>query len=159
MTMLVLNILLAVAWAMMYGEFSLPNILVGLVLGYIILRLAVGRGPQRSPYFAKVLTTIGFVVYCLKELVIANVKMAVYTCSPLRSLKPMILAVPLRPGMTDVEITVLANLVTLTPGTLSLDVSQGRDTLFVHMMNVADPDAEIRAIKDGFERRLLEVTR
>ncbi len=60
---------------------------------------------------------------------------------------------------SDVEITLLANLVTLTPGTLSLDVSEDRSTLFVHAMFVDDPDVLRREIKHGFERRVLELLR
>lgn len=60
---------------------------------------------------------------------------------------------------TDLEITLLANLITLTPGTLTLDVAPDRKSLYVHAMFVDDPE-QIRAeIKNGMERRLLEVMR
>ena len=57
---------------------------------------------------------------------------------------------------SDAGITVLANLITLTPGTLSLDVSPDRKTLFVHALHVEDPDAFRREVKEGFERRVKE---
>ena len=60
---------------------------------------------------------------------------------------------------TDAEIALLANLVTLTPGTLSLDVSADRRVLYVHGMFVDDPDELRRAVKQGFERRVLELLR
>jgi len=73
-------------------------------------------------------------------------------------MRPGILAVPLD-AQSDAEITLLANLLTLTPGTLSLDVSPDRRFLYVHIMYITDADATRRRIKDGFERRVLEVLR
>lgn len=128
------------------------------MIAYVVLRLASVRA-DRGGYFARVGICIGFVLYFLRELVMANIKMAYFTLSPLRSLRPAILAVPLRDDLTDVEIMVLSSLLTLTPGTLSLDVSADRKILFVHFMHVEDADAAIREIQEGFERRLLEVTR
>ena len=55
----------------------------------------------------------------------------------------------------DVLITLLANMITLTPGTLSVEVSPDRQFLFIHFLDVADVEEEIRIIKDGFERHLL----
>jgi multicomponent Na+:H+ antiporter subunit E len=60
---------------------------------------------------------------------------------------------------TDVEITLLANLITLTPGTLSMDISDDRKVLYVHAMYVDDPEALRAEIKNGFERRVLEMLR
>ena len=60
---------------------------------------------------------------------------------------------------TDAEITLLANVVTLTPGTLSLDVSPDRSTLYVHAMFLESPEALRRDIKEGFEKRILELLR
>ena len=72
--------------------------------------------------------------------------------------RPGIIAVPIE-ARTDLEITTLANLVSLTPGTLSLDVSGDRRTLYVHAMFVDDPESIHRDIKNGMERRVLEALR
>jgi multicomponent Na+:H+ antiporter subunit E len=73
-------------------------------------------------------------------------------------MRPGVIAIPLD-AQTDIEITVLANLISLTPGTLSLDVSADRQTLYIHTMYLDDPEAARRGIKRGFERRVLAVTR
>jgi multicomponent Na+:H+ antiporter subunit E len=73
-------------------------------------------------------------------------------------MRPGIVAVPLD-AQTDLEITLMANLITLTPGTLSLDVSEDRHTLYVHAMFVDSPESVRDSIKNGFERRLLELIR
>jgi multicomponent Na+:H+ antiporter subunit E len=72
---------------------------------------------------------------------------------------PGVIAVPLD-ARTDAEITLLANLITLTPGTLSIDVSADRKVLYIHTMDLGDDPVRFRReIKEGFERRLLEVMR
>jgi multicomponent Na+:H+ antiporter subunit E len=73
-------------------------------------------------------------------------------------LKPGIIAYPLKVDR-DFEITILANLITLTPGTLSVDVSDDRRILYVHAMDASDPEATKRDIAEGFERKIMEAFR
>jgi multicomponent Na+:H+ antiporter subunit E len=73
-------------------------------------------------------------------------------------MKPGIIAVPLD-AETDFEITLLANLITMTPGTLSLDLSDDRKTLYVHAMYITDPEKIRHSIKHDLERRVLAVLR
>jgi multicomponent Na+:H+ antiporter subunit E len=84
--------------------------------------------------------------------------MAWYTIMPLDRMRPGIVAVPLE-EMSEVELLVLTNLITITPGTLTLDLSEDRRTLYVHAMDAADPDAVRRDIKKGFERKVLDALR
>ncbi|MEM0983485.1 MAG: Na+/H+ antiporter subunit E [Planctomycetota bacterium] len=158
MSMFIANVLLALLWSLMFGEFTPQNFLIGMVVGFVALRLGT-VGMARATYFRKISTTISFIFYFLAQLVIANFKMAAYTLGSTRQLRPGILAIPLTEGMTDLEITVLANVITLTPGTLSMDVSDDKTTLYVHYIHVEDKDEAVREIKDGFERRLLALTR
>jgi multicomponent Na+:H+ antiporter subunit E len=72
------------------------------------------------------------------------------------TMRPGVVAVPLE-LQTDAAITLLANLITLTPGTLSLDVSADRRVLYVHTMYLDDVEQFRREIKEGFERRVIEV--
>lgn len=73
---------------------------------------------------------------------------------------PGVVAIPLD-ARTDVEITLLANLITLTPGSLSLDLSEDRRVLYVHAMYIDGGDVEAyrRSVKEGLERRVLELLR
>ncbi|MCP6657999.1 Na+/H+ antiporter subunit E, partial [Klebsiella pneumoniae] len=71
---------------------------------------------------------------------------------------PGIVAVPLDVE-SDLEVTVLATVITLTPGTLSLHLTDDRRTLDVHAMYIDDPAVLVRGIKEGFERRVREVFR
>jgi multicomponent Na+:H+ antiporter subunit E len=83
---------------------------------------------------------------------------AVIVLSPRMDLKPGIIAYPLKVDR-DFEITILANLITLTPGTLSVDVSDDRRILYVHAMDASDPEATKRDIAEGFERKIMEAFR
>ena len=86
----------------------------------------------------------------------ANLRVAIEVLTPQQRMRPAIVAIPLD-VRRDFEITLLANLITLTPGTLSLDVSSDKRVLYVHSMYVDDIDAFRREIKNGFERRVKEL--
>ena len=150
-------VLLAVAWMALTGDWSLPALVFACGLGWLLLRLVRplgGEGFRR----VRLARLPGFLLYFLKEVVVANLKVAAAVIAPAGRLRPAIVAVPLAVDR-DVEIALLANLITLTPGTLSLDVSPDRRTLYVHAMAVSSPDDLRREIRDGFERRILEVFR
>jgi multicomponent Na+:H+ antiporter subunit E len=100
----------------------------------------------------------GLFFYFLWELVVSNVRVAIEVLSPRYRMRPGVVGVRLD-ARTDLEITLLANLITLTPGTMSVDISEDRRVLYVHALYVDDRDAFERSIKDGFERRVLEVLR
>ena len=157
MNAFVWNILLALAWVAMTGEFSPINLTFGFGLGYLILFLAQ-RVIGPANYFLKVRQVLGFIAYFIRELILANLRMIYDVITPGYHLRPAVVAVPLD-AQTDLEITLLANLITVTPGSFSLDVSDDRRVLYVHAMYVDDPEQLRRQIKEGFERRVLELLR
>jgi len=151
------NMLLAAVWAALTAGFTPGNLAAGFVLGYLILAFAQPLlGP--SNYFAKVRQVTGFLFYFLWELILANLRVAYDVVTPTHHMRPGVIAIPLS-AQTDAEITALANLITLTPGTLSLDVSEDRRFLYIHAMYIDDRQALQQEIKDGLERRLLELLR
>jgi len=153
-----LNLLLTLAWIALTGQFTLANFTFGFLLGYIMLWL-VQRATGPSSYFGKARQTLGFVLFFVREVIKANLHVAYIVLNPRYRLHPAVIAVPLE-ARTDTEITLLANLITLTPGSLSIDVSADRKVLYVHTMDLGDDPARFRQkIKEGFERRLLEVLR
>jgi multicomponent Na+:H+ antiporter subunit E len=155
--MLLLNVLLALAWVALTGQFTPANLGVGFVLGYLMVWL-VQSPTGSSGYFAKVHQVVGFAAFFLWELIQANLRVAHDVLTPRHHMRPGVIAIPLD-AHTDVEITLLANLITLTPGTLSLDVSADRRVLYVHIMYVDDIEQARRDLKAGFERRVREVLR
>ena len=156
---LLVNLLLTLSWVMVTGVFNFVNILVGFLLGYGVLALTqrvTGR-PGYAGKLIQVLSLIGFFAY---ELVLANIRLAIDVIRPKPRIQPAIVAVPLS-ARTDLEITALANLITLTPGSTSIELSDDRRTLYVHLVNIGDASLEdVRnEIKRGLERKLLEVMR
>ena len=93
--------------------------------------------------------------YFIFELVVSSLRVAWDVITPRHHARPGILAVPLD-VRSDAAITLLANLVSLTPGSLSLDVSDDRSTLFVHAMFIEDADKAREEIKRQMERRVKE---
>jgi multicomponent Na+:H+ antiporter subunit E len=153
--MLLINILLALAWGALTGSFSPTNLLFGFGLGYLLLWLGQ-QHLEPSNYFVKARRVIGFAFYFLWQLVLANLRVTYDVLTFRHHMRPAVLAIPLD-VTTDAEITLLANLLTLTPGSLSLDVSEDRKVLYLHVMYMTDEEQTRREIKEGFERRVREI--
>ena len=155
MAIILVNLLLAFAWAAMTGAFTLINVLFGFVLGGICLSLIRNQAGAIS-HFMRLVLALELALIFLFELVKSSVSVAIIVLSPGRKLEPAIIAYPLD-VKSDAEITLLANLITLTPGTLSIDVSDDASTLYVHAIDAPDIDAIISDIKSSFERRIARV--
>lgn len=151
------NLLLALAWALLSGNFSESSFVFGFVLGYCLLALLERELPALHGYTRRLPRFIMFIGFFIKELVKANLKVAFDVVTPLWYMKPGVIALPLR-AKTDMEITMLANFISLTPGTLILDVSSDRRVLFIHAMFLYDEDEVIAELQE-IERRVLELMR
>ena len=109
-------------------------------------------------FILKISRAVLLFFYFVWEMILANIRVAICVVSPLSRMSPGIVAIRLD-ARTDTEITVLANMITLTPGTLSVDVSDDRKVLYVHTLFARDPRAVRSQIKKSFESRILGVTR
>jgi multicomponent Na+:H+ antiporter subunit E len=156
-TKFLLNILLTFVWVALTGSFVFVNFVFGFALSFAIMWI-ISRGSNDTKYFAMARKVIGFFFFFLYELVKANIQVAYDVITPKFHMRPGIVRVPLD-AKTEMEITLLANLISLTPGTLCLDVSDDRKVLYVHAMNITDKEAFIQGIKNGFEKRLLSILR
>lgn len=149
------NLLLALAWVALTGLYGAGNFFLGLLLGFVALRITL-RGSGGDAYSGKLKAIAGFGLFFIKELIQANLRVAYDVLPPRHHMRPGIVAIPLD-LKTDLEITVLTTLITLTPGTLSLHVTDDRRTLYIHAMYIDDIDKLKNSIKEGFERRVREV--
>ncbi len=155
MNWLLVHVMLALVWAALSGELTLAKMGGGFVVGFLVLLLARrALGCQR--YVTRVPRVLGFWAYFLVLLIQANLRVAYEVLTPNFRVRPAIVAIPLD-IRDEVAITTLANLITLTPGTLSLDVSGDRRVLYVHAMFVTDVEEFRREIKDGLERRVQDI--
>ncbi len=153
MTLFLLNIFLALIWVALAADFRPVTLAGGYLIGYVVLWILFGK---TETYFQKVPRTINLTLFFMWELLVANVRVAGIILGPRSAVRPGIIAVPLD-IQTDLEITLLANLLTLTPGTLTLEVSEDRKVLYIHFLQADDPAELRRKIKEGFERRVREV--
>jgi len=128
---IIINLFLALAWAALLGSFSPQNLLFGYLLGFLVLFLSRRALPQ-SKYFENVL-------------------------SPKHHMRPRVIAYKMKAN-TQAEIVLLSNLLTLTPGSLSLDVSSDQTVLYVHSIYAEDEEKAISGLQQ-LEDKLLDLLR
>ncbi len=154
MTLVLWHALLAWIWTALTERYTAGNLVLGLVLAHVALRLSTTERAR----VRKTGPALRFAAYFFKEVFVSALRVARDVLTPRPRMRPAIVAVPLD-VRTEGQITLLAILITLTPGTLALDVSTDRRTLLVHAMFAADADRVRHEIKHGFERRILELAR
>lgn len=160
MKILAINIILAVAWSALWNGFTVLNLISGFVVGYGALWFArdliADAGERR--YFRALPQTFVLIAYFIKELIKSSIMVARDCIAPRPNLHPAIVKMPLD-AHSDFEIFLLSNMITLTPGTLTLDVAPDRSFLMVHSIYATDEDALVHDLKSGMERRIGEVFR
>jgi len=157
MNLFLVNFLLALIWAAIIGHFSLFNLGVGFGLAYLVL-LTARPALRDTRYFLKARQFAVFTLIFFREMIVSSLRVLYDVITPFEHSRPGVIGIPLD-ATTDLEITLLANVITLTPGTLSLDLSPDRTTLYIHAMFIDEPDALRREIKENLERPLLELMR
>ncbi len=156
MSLFALNLLLAFIWQALTATFTIQSLVAGFLLGYGALWMAQPLFGDRSPYFLRMWRIVRLIGFFLYELVISSIRVAWDVLTPTQLSRPAILRMPLDVE-SDIEILLVTNLISLTPGTLSLDVTADRKTLIVHAMFADDPDALVADLKNGMERMVREV--
>lgn len=146
-----------VVWAALTGVFSYENMLFGFLLGYGVLWVLTFEQDQQK-YFKRVLQVFGFMAFFIREIIKANILVAYEVITPRPEMTPGIVAIPLD-VKTDAEIAFLASVIALTPGSICLDVSSDKKTLYVHGMYTSNKQKFINEIKNGFEKRILNLMR
>lgn len=152
-----MNLLLSFIWVALTGSMYYSNFLFGFLIGFFILWI-MNREETDRRYFNRVPKTIGFFIFFLYEMIVANIQVAYDVITPNYFFKPGIVRYPMEAN-SDIEINLLSTVISMTPGTLILDISEDKKSLYIHVMYLRDRDAFIAQIKNGFERRLLEILR
>lgn len=151
------NVTLALTWSAMTGYLSVANLAVGFVVGYLVLWW-LAPAPNLQRYVHRLPRVLGFTVFYAKEVIGGALRVAWDVITPQAHRHTGIVAVPLD-VRDDVSVTVLANLISFTPGTLSIDVTPDRRYLLVHAMFIDDVEAFKAKLKHEMERRVMEVLR
>ena len=150
--MLLGSILLALAWAALQGEVTLVNLLVGYAIGYAILAVLARGGVMPSTLASRALHAVGLAGFFAWELLIANFRVAADVLRGNR-IEPAVVGIPLD-VTSDGEILLLSMLINITPGSVTIDLSDDRRTLYVHVMHMKSAEETRHEIKSGFERRV-----
>jgi multicomponent Na+:H+ antiporter subunit E len=152
----VAHLVVTLLLAFWLGGLTPRNLVVGLVAGYLLLWLVARFQRKQVKYFIKTPLFFSFLAYYAWELLKSNAVILYEILTPGLDMRPGVIGIPIR-AKTDLEITILANLITMTPGTLSLDISPDRRTLYIHAMYIHDPEALRKDIQENLERRVLEL--
>lgn len=151
-----LTALLALVWMLLQNQFSWGMLVFGVILGVIIPRGTAVWWPDapRKFHWGKM---ISYAIMVMWDILVANIEVAwIVLTKPNSKLRPAWIVIPLDLVQPE-AITLLAGTITLTPGTVSADLSDQGHSLLVHVLHTEDPDAVRDAIKDRYERRLKEI--
>lgn len=154
---LLLNFFIALVWMFMSSSFTASTFIIGFLIGLLLIIMTRRFFTERL-YIWRLWATFKLVLLFFKELILSNISVLQVILRPKLNLQPMIFALP-----TDLEhdweITLLSSLITLTPGTMVLYVSDDQRTLYIHAIDVDDVDDAIDSIKNTFEKAIKEVSR
>ena len=154
---ILLNFFLALLWMFLSGNFSANGFLIGFILGALALfmmrRFFTGR-----LYLERVWSVIKLALLFIKELVLANIAVLKVVLRPKLEMQPAFFKY--ETALTqEWELTLLSSLITLTPGTVVVHISDDNKFLYIHAIDAADIDETVASIRDSFEKAILEVSR
>ena len=146
---------LLVFWLWLNNTLDPGHVVLGSILGWVLPLLTRRFWPEQERV-SRAWRLLPFAGVVLGDIVTANLRVARAVLSPADRLRPGFVRVPLD-LRSDVGIAVLANTISLTPGTLSADLTEDRKALLIHYLDESDPQALVADIKRRYERRLQEV--
>lgn len=154
---ILLNVLIALTWMFLSVSFKPATFIVGYLLGLLMLFMLRKSFSSRF-YMDRLWAVIKLISLFLKELVLSNFSVLKLIVQPTMPIRPAIFAMPTVLEQ-DWEITLLSSLITLTPGTVVIDVSDDNKTLYIHSIDFEDIDEAVESIRNTFEKAILEVSR
>lgn len=153
----ILSALLVITWLLLNNTVAMGHVVLGSILAVLIPWFTSSFWPERI-CVQKPMVFFKFAAVVTYDIIVANITVAKLILSPNDSLKPDFLEIPL--DITHpVGISVLASTISLTPGTVSSDLSEDKSTLLVHALHVVNKEEEIALIKSRYEKPLMEVFR
>lgn len=154
---ILLNVLIALTWMFLSVSFKPTTFIVGYILGLLMLFMLRKSFSSRF-YMDRLWAVVKLTSLFLKELVMSNFSVLKLIIQPTMPIRPAIFAMPTVLEQ-DWEITLLSSLITLTPGTVVIDISDDNKTLYIHSLDFEDIDEAIDSIRNTFEKAILEVSR
>lgn len=151
-----LSALLVISWMLLVNRFALGSLVMAALLATLIPLATAAYWPNR-PRLARPLALIPYLALVLWDVILANIQVArIILFMPADQIRSAWISVPL--DLTSPEaITLLAGSITMTPGTLTADMSKDGRALLVHSLHAPDPDAIRDEIKSRYEARLIRI--
>lgn len=154
---ILLNIFLAFLWMFLSSNYSLSRFIIGYLLGLAVI-IALRKFFKSRLYIERVWAVVKLIVLFIKELILANISVLKLVLRPKLNMTPAFFKY--ETSLTEEwEITLLSSLITLTPGTVVVHVSDDSKSLFIHVIDSDDINETIDSIKNSFEKAILEVSR
>lgn len=150
-----LSAILVVIWLLLVNQITFGHLLLGLILGWAV-PLYTARFWPDEVHVKSHLQLLRFALIVLYDILVANIAVAGLILGRQDRLKPVFLVLPLR-LQTDVAISLLANTISLTPGTVSTYMSGDRSCLVIHTLHADDPDEVLQTIRERYETPLKEI--
>jgi multicomponent K+:H+ antiporter subunit E len=151
-----LTLLLIVTWMLLVNQLKLGSLVLAVILGTIIPLMTAPYWPDR-PILRNPLAIIGYVLIVLYDIVKSNIIVAaIVLFKPNSQLKPAWITVPINLRSPE-AITILAGTITMTPGTVTADMSGDGRALLIHCLHAPDPDEVRDEIKSRYEARLMRI--
>lgn len=152
-----MSLTLVLVWLLLVNEISLGQVLLGSLLG-VLIPLATSRFWPERPHPARPGVLAVYLLRLLLDILVANLEVARRVLGPTQRLKPAFVVYPLE--LTDpFAISMLASTISLTPGTVSADLSPDRREILIHSLSTDDPQALCQTIRDRYEAPLKEIFR
>lgn len=152
-----INVLLAALWMMLSDTYTFGAFVFGYLFGILFVLVALPLLPGKHLYLRPVWKSLILAVIFMKELILANIDVILIVIQKEIHNKPAFFAYPTDLDK-DWEISLLSQLITLTPGTIVVAISDDKKTLYIHSIDFSDIDSEVSAIKDSFEKAIKEVS-
>lgn len=152
-----MTLLIIFLWVVIVSRFTLGSLVMGALVGLVVPLLVRAFWVDR-PVMRRPLLALGLLARVLGDIVVANIEVARLVLGPTARLRPTWLDLPLEIESPYVA-TILCSIVSLTPGTVSVDIDMAGRRARIHALNAPDPEAAIATIKRRYEAPLKEIFR
>lgn len=150
-----LSFFLLLIWLLLNNTIAPGHILLGASIGFVIPLLTHPLTSPR-PGISRPLKAVKYLAVLIYDIVVSNIEVALLICGSMRKLTPGVLAIPL--DLEDeLPITLLASTISLTPGTVSAELSSDQRWLYIHALHLQDEQETIERIKARYEQPLKEI--
>lgn len=154
---IIVNIIVSFMWMFLTESYTFVTFFLGYIIGAVLL-LFLDRFIPGTFYMRKVYRIIILLLIFIRELILSNISIVKMVYGPKLNFEPGIFSYPTE-LKKDWQITLLANLITLTPGTLSVAISEDQSQIFIHAMHIDTIEDSIKDIKNTFEKAIMEATK